>query len=136
VAAHHWIEAFQGRETGLGDVAPLPASWECDLANDALRWSRGVFDLFGLPPGVRLDRRAIVEMYVGESRVLLDRLRAEAIATCGSFTFDAQIRRINGELRWMRLTADVLAQNGRAIRLYGTKQDITAEVTAGGSPAR
>jgi len=87
-----------------------------------------VFDLFGLPLSARLDRRAIVEMYVGESRVLLDRLRAEAIATCGSFTFDAQIRRIDGELRWMRLTADVLAQNGRAIRLYGTKQDITAEI--------
>ncbi|MBC9033640.1 PAS domain-containing protein [Sphingomonas sp. JC676] len=128
MAAHQWIEAFQERQLGTGDVAPLAASWECDLANDGLRWAPGVFELFGLPLGARLDRREIVEMYVGESRVLLDRLRADAIATCGSFTFDAQIRRIDGELRWMRLTADVLAQNGRAVRLYGTKQDITAEI--------
>lgn len=128
MAAHHWIEAFQGREFSAGDVAPLPASWECDLADDTLRWSPGVYDLFGLPRGALLDRRAIVEMYVGESRQLLDRLRAEAIATCGSFTFDAQIRRVDGELRWMRLTADVLREHGRAVRLYGTKQDITDEI--------
>jgi PAS domain-containing protein len=128
VTVHSWIGAFEGRDSGPAEVAPLPASWECDLASDRLRWSPGVFDLFGLPMGVRIDRREIVEMYVGESRRLLDRLRAEAIATCGSFTFDAQIRRADGKLRWMRLTADIFCLNGRAVRLYGTKQDITAEI--------
>ena len=126
--SYPWIEAFQGRNSGLGNAAPLPASWECDLADDTLRWSPGVFELFGLPPDSRPDRREIVEMYVGESRALLDRLRAEAITTCGSFTFDAQIRRRDGELRWIRLTADVLVQDGRAVRLYGTKQDVTDEI--------
>ncbi|WP_256731384.1 diguanylate cyclase [Sphingomonas sp. dw_22] len=128
MSAYPWIEALQGRDADLGEITSLPASWECDLADNALRWAPGVFDLFGMPRGARLDRCAIVEMYVGESRAMLDRLRAEAIATCGSFTFDAQIRRPDGELRRMRLTADVLARGGRAVRLYGTKQDVTAEI--------
>jgi PAS domain-containing protein len=103
------------------------ASWQCDLSNDELRWMPGVFELFGIAPGTRVDRRAIVEMYCGESRELLHRLRSEAIAQCGSFTFEAQIRRLDGGLRWMRVTADVCRINGRAAYLYGTKQDITAE---------
>lgn len=128
MTAYQWIEAFKGCETGADGVTPLPASWECDLTNDALRWSPGVFDLFGIPRGVQVDRREVVEMYVGESRTSLDRLRADAIANRGSFTFDAQIRRPDGVLRWIRVTADVQCENGRAVLLYGTKQDVTAEI--------
>jgi len=110
---------------------PLPATWECDLATDSLTWSSGVYELFGLTPGTPLDRDAIVAMYLPESRVELDRLRAAAIAQCGSFTFEARIRRADGELRWMRVSADVVARNGRATHLYGSKQDITDDMARG-----
>lgn len=124
-----WIEALNECEND--GVTPLPASWECDLTNDALRWSPGVFDLFGIPRGTAVDRHDVLGMYVGESRALLDRLRADAIANCGSFTFDAQIRRPDGALRWIRITADVLCEKGRPVLLYGTKQDVTAEIAGG-----
>ncbi len=128
----HWIERFEARETVPGADMPeleRPAgSWECDLSNDALTWSTPVFELFGIPRGIRVDRRDIVEMYTRESRVLLDRLRSEAIANCGAFTFEAQIRRPDGALRWMRVSADVVCRGGRATHLYGIKQDITDEI--------
>jgi PAS domain-containing protein len=111
---------------------PLPAAWRCDLADDSLTWSPGVFELFGLPRGSRIDRREVVAMYCGESRDLLERLRTEAIARLRSFTFEARVRRADGALRWMRLTADVAVRGGRATHLYGTKQDITAEMAAFG----
>lgn len=107
----------------------LAASWRCDLSDDSLTWSAGVFDLFGIPPGTKIDRREIVEMYDGESREQLERLRAEAIASCGSFTFEARIHRRDGAMRWMRVTADVAAKDGRATHLYGLKQDITDEMS-------
>ena len=106
----------------------LPAAWQCDLATEALSWSGGVFDLFGIPRGSAVDRRSTLEFYTTESREMLEHLRARALAECGSFTFEAQIRRLNGELRWMRLSADVQKRNGKAVTLYGTKQDITAEM--------
>jgi PAS domain-containing protein len=128
----HWIERFEARETVPGGDMPeleRPAgTWQCDLSNDALTWSAPVFELFGIPRGIRVDRRDIVEMYTRESRVLLDRLRSEAIANCGAFTFEAQIRRPDGALRWMRVSADVVCRGGRATHLYGTKQDITDEI--------
>lgn len=109
-------------------VSPLAAAWQCDLADDSLRWTSGVFELFGIAPGTRIDRRETVAMYTAESRELLERLRSDAIANRGSFTFEAQIRRLDGEFRWMRVTADVASRNGRATHLYGQKQDITAEM--------
>ncbi len=117
-------------------LAPLASAWSCDLSNDTLAWSRGVFELFGIAPGTKVDRRDVIGLYLDESRELMERLRREAIATCGSFTIEAQIRRIDGEPRWMRLTADVQCSGRGPVRLYGEKQDITAERIAFGAGGR
>lgn len=111
-------------------VAALPVAWECDLADESLRWAPGVFDLFGLPRGAAIKRSEVVLQYLPDSRAELERLRSHAIATCGSFTFEAQIRSFDGALRWIRIAADVVSRDGRATHLYGTKQDVTAEMQA------
>lgn len=110
-------------------MMPIQAAWQCDLRDDSLTWSDGVYDLFGLPRGGALEREAIVAMYLPESQAELARLRSAAIAACGSFTFEAQIRRVDGQIRWMRITADVVSENGVARYLYGTKIDVTDEMT-------
>lgn len=109
-------------------MMPIQASWQCDLRDDSLSWSDGVYDLFGLPRGSAVAREEIVAMYLPESQAELARLRSEAIATCGSFTFEARIRRADGEIRWMRVTADVVCEKGVARYLYGSKIDVTEEM--------
>lgn len=102
-------------------------AWSCDLSTDELTWTPGVFDLFGFPRHIRVDRRETLEMYGAESREALERLRADAIRNRTGFTLDARIIRPDGEEKWMRLTAATRVSNGRAVMLYGMKQDITAE---------
>lgn len=102
-------------------------AWECDLPTETLNWTSGVFNLFGIPQGSKIDRRDIVGMYCDESREAMEWLRAEAIARHRGFTLDAEISRMDGERRWMRLTADVICHDGRPAQLYGLKQDITEE---------
>jgi PAS domain S-box-containing protein len=111
---------------------PLAARWSCDLAGDVLCWTPGVFDLFGIAPGTRLDRREVVEFYTPESRALMERLRAQAIAERGSFTMEAELRRADGTTRRMLLSADTLVRGGRVTHLHGIKQDITGEMAGGG----
>jgi PAS domain-containing protein len=111
-------------------VATLPVAWECDLADESLRWAPGVFDLFGLPRGAPIKRSDVVLHYVPQSRAELERLRSHAIATCGSFTFEAEICGFDGILRWIRIAADVVVRDGQATHLYGSKQDVTAEMLA------
>lgn len=102
-------------------------AWECDLSTEALSWTTGVFDLFGIPDGSEVTRRDTVAMYCDESREAMERLRMEAITRRRCFSMDARIRRIDGTHRWMRLTADVVCRGERVTHLYGLKHDITEE---------
>ncbi|MGE5721654.1 MAG: sensor histidine kinase [Sphingomonadales bacterium] len=104
--------------------------WECDLATEALSWTDGVYDLFELPRGSLVTRADILAMYEPESCRRVQELRARAIEEGGSFTIDAQIVTAKGNVRWMRLTADVEMEDGHPVRVFGTKQDITEEKAA------
>jgi len=102
-------------------------AWTCNLADSALSWTRGVYDIFGLPHGVAFDRRQTICLYTEASRDALERLRNEAIVRGGSFALDAQIRRPDGELRWMRIHGEMVRPGGAAPILHGLKQDVTED---------
>jgi C4-dicarboxylate-specific signal transduction histidine kinase len=104
--------------------------WECDLETEALTWTDGVYDLFELPRGSPLERATALLYYDEESRLEMERLRARTIREGGSFSLDIHIRTATGREKWIRLTADVERENGRSVRIFGTKQDITAEKSA------
>lgn len=105
--------------------------WECDLATETLIWTDGVYDLFELPRGLAIDRRDILAMYDEESRLEMERRRAEAVRDGTSFALDIRVRTARGNMRWLRLTADIEQDAaGRSVRIFGTKQDITQEKEA------
>lgn len=105
--------------------------WECDLATDTLIWTDGVYDLFELPRRSAIPRAKIVAMYEETSRAEMERERARAIRDGTSFALDILIRTARGNMRWLRLTADIEQDDeGRSVRIFGTKQDITQEKLA------
>ncbi len=101
--------------------------WSCTLPDEKLVWSDGIYDLFELPRGSKIDRAQTLAMYTPESARQMSALRAEAIATLGDFNFDAEIVTAKGNRRWMRITATVDGVDGRARRIFGMKQNITEE---------
>ncbi|HUD27333.1 MAG TPA: diguanylate cyclase [Novosphingobium sp.] len=103
------------------------SAWSCDLDTEGLEWGDGVFPIFGLERDMRLDRRDTVALYCEESRESMERQRRLAIETRSGFSMEAQIRQPGGELRWIRLAAMTRVENGRAVQLYGMKQDITQD---------
>ena len=95
--------------------------WECDLLDDSLTWSGGVFDIFGLPRGARVSRDEAVALYSEESRVAMERLRAHAVKHQRGFTLDVEINPAIGGRRRMRLIGAPVCEGGRAVRLHGLK---------------
>jgi PAS domain-containing protein len=100
--------------------------WECDLRDNALTWTAGVFDLFGLPRDAMIERDAIAALYTESSRAAMERLRAHAIKHRRGFTLDAEIVPVTGPHRWMRLIAAPVCVGPRVVRLHGDKQDVGA----------
>lgn len=101
--------------------------WSCTLPDERLIWTNGVYDIFELPRGSLVDRGTTLGMYTPDSARQMQALRAEAIATCGDFNFDAEITTSKGNHRWMRITATVDGVDGKARRIFGMKQNITEE---------
>lgn len=118
--------AIGGPERDVLDEIGIGA-WSCDLANDSLSWSPAVYRLFGFPQSDPLDRALTVSCYSDHSRPAMEALRAYAIRHRRGFTLDAMIRRPDGDMRWMRLSALPVIENGKVVRLCGTKQDVTVD---------
>jgi diguanylate cyclase (GGDEF)-like protein/PAS domain S-box-containing protein len=116
-------QALLARAAALAGIG----AWSCDLADERLTWTRGVYDLFGLPPDARIERGDAVALYEEESRERMERLRRAALRGDGPFTLEAEIIRPDGERRWMRLIGEVVSRAGKPVQLYGIKQDITEE---------
>lgn len=121
-----FIQKMFDRASRLGKIGV----WECDLATERLTWTDTVYDLFDVPRGVAISREATLACYEPNSRREMERLRTRAIENCSSFTVDVAIRTALGNARWIRITGDVEQENGRAVRIFGAKQDITCERVA------
>jgi hypothetical protein len=96
--------------------------WECDLADQSLIWSGGVYDLFGLERGIPVTRDQAIAHYTEDSRARLESLRTYAIRKLAGFTLDVEIRAAAvGESRRMRLIAAPVFAGDSAVRLHGLK---------------
>ena len=111
------VEPAQIGELGLHHAG----LWECDLSDDSLTWSGGVFDIFGLPRGARVSRSDVLALYCEESRAAMERLRAHSIKHRRGFTLDVEINAATGGRRRMRLIGAPVCEQGRAVRLHGLK---------------
>lgn len=123
--------ALLQRQDGLLRQADLPGGvglWSCRLRDEALEWSGNSYDLFGLPRGTRLHRPRILEMYEAASLRLLNVLRTKALARLQNFEFDSEIVTPQGERRWLRTRAGIETRAGVPVRLFGTHQDVTADI--------
>jgi diguanylate cyclase (GGDEF)-like protein len=137
IAAQDALIAAQARELAHSRKIFARASeaaqigvWECELTDNSLRWSDVVYDIFDLPRGSMPDRATALALYTPESRAEMERRRSQAIAERSSFTFDAEIVTAKGVQKFMRITAQVECEDGVAVRIFGMKQDITAEKRA------
>ncbi|WP_244472714.1 sensor domain-containing diguanylate cyclase [Methylobacterium sp. Leaf89] len=101
--------------------------WQCDLPDESLRWSEGVYDLFEFPHGSPVSRPETLACYTEEARRHLVAVRAEAIGRRSPFTLDAEIVAGRGSRRWIRITGSVETRAGVPVRLFGFKQDITEQ---------
>lgn len=111
------IEPTRVGELGLHHAG----CWECDLTDNSLTWSGGVYDIFGLPRGILVSRPQSVTFYREESRAKMENLRSHAIRHRRGFTLDVEIRAATGEVRWVRLIAAPVLEAGRITHLHGLK---------------
>lgn len=104
-------------ERGLG-------LWHCDLANETLSWTAGVYDMFGLERHSHVPRPLSVSLYAPASREPMERLRSYAIRHKRGFTLDVDICQADGmgHCAMRLIAAPVVNETGEVTALHGVKQ--------------
>jgi hypothetical protein len=99
--------------------------WRCDVAhNDDLTWSDQVYDLFGLAAGSPILRDWAVARYSEASKEALRRVRKFGLTRDFGFILDAEIDPEGAPVRWIRVLAVPVIENGRLVALHGVKRAI------------
>jgi GGDEF domain-containing protein/PAS domain-containing protein len=102
-------------------------AWERDVETDQLEWSDGLYKLHEVE---RTDSTILHDhfhLYPEPERSQLSKLMATSRATNSGFTFEGRMYTAEGNLRWVRVVSDVEVVDGRVVRRFGMKQDITEQ---------
>lgn len=107
----------------IGELGPHHAGlWECDLSDESLIWSGGVYDIFGVERGSPMTRPDALACYSEDSRVKVERLRSHALQHRHGFTIDVEIRAAAvGKVRRVRVIGAPSPETGCPTRLRGLK---------------
>jgi diguanylate cyclase (GGDEF)-like protein/PAS domain S-box-containing protein len=107
-----------GKVAGVG-------GWDVDLVSGQLFWSDETCRIHGLAPGYCPTMDEAINFYVPEARPVIQAAVETALAGEGGFDLALQIKRVDGQLVWVRAVGSVEFVDGKAVRLTGAFQDIT-----------
>nr|WP_289852203.1 PAS domain-containing protein [Rhizobium sp. SSA_523] len=107
--------------TGIG-------TFDFDLLANSLEWDDRCRELFGLPPGSQVTYETFLRGLHEEDRQRIDAEVVAALSPAGNGAYDVIYRTVgafDGQIRWVAAKGKTYFENGKAVRLIGTVQDIT-----------
>ncbi|WP_156360038.1 PAS domain-containing protein [Sphingomonas sp. Leaf10] len=121
----------QQRLLAMAESAARLGHWRLNLMDRRNLWSPEIFRIHGLPQGEEPSLEASINFYHPEDRAMVRAQIDRAIATGGSFAFDARLVRRDGTIRWVASRGQAeRGQGAEVVGLFGVLQDTTEQVAA------
>lgn len=126
-------EALRYREGQLAEAqrAARLGCWELELSSGRLTWSEEMYRLWGWDPGQEITREAFLATVHPDDRQQLLEAGGRLGQTGEPGFVDFRATVADGSQRWFRGEAHMLLdEEGTAVKLFGTDQDITEQKQA------
>ncbi|HXF60019.1 MAG TPA: PAS domain S-box protein [Caldilineaceae bacterium] len=121
--------ALEKRERQLSEAQRLTqiGSWEWDIQADVILWSRELYRIYGLDPGVGpLTYQDFLARLHPDDRPMVEQIIAQALRDARPFRFEHRIVRPDSAVRYIQAQGRVVVDDqGQSVVMYGTGQDIT-----------
>ena len=123
-------EALRKSEALLNEVGNISkiGGWEMDLKTRQAEWTQETYHIVEIEPGQPIpgpDQH--LEYYLPEYRETVSRAIQELIEEGRPLYFEAPLKTAKGNIKWCRAMGQAIRENGEAMRLVGTFQDITEQ---------
>ncbi|RKT54978.1 putative bifunctional diguanylate cyclase/phosphodiesterase [Saccharothrix australiensis] len=102
-------------------------TWEWHIPEDRLVWSDTLLEMFGFPPGTRLDFDAYAELVHPEDLPMIQATLEEAMRSGAGFSYTHRMMLADRcTERWFECFGEIVsAEDGTPLRAVGTAHDIT-----------
>ena len=112
-----------GRMAGVG-------GWEIDLPSGTVHWTDETARLHGFEAGYQPTLEQGINFYVPEVRPAIFAAIEKATTDGLPWELEAQVMRADGSRMWAMVKGSVEFTDGKAVRMSGAFQDVTARVLA------
>ncbi len=101
-------------------------SWEWEIPANKLTWSDEMYRIYGLTPGEKISFEGFLEFIPADERPRVKNIIEHGSRERKPFSFEYPIVLLNGVRRLMHGQATTVFDNdGQAVKMYGTGQDMT-----------
>jgi PAS domain S-box-containing protein len=101
-------------------------SWEWDIRRDVVTWSDELYRMFGVDPRAGpVDYATYLESLHPDDRGFVREIIARARTECRPFAFEHRVLRPDGSVRTISGRGRVIVEDGEAVAMVGTSQDVT-----------
>lgn len=123
------LRAAQAFLTRTGKIAGV-GGWELDLASGAITWSDETRRIHEVAPNYQPTLESAISFYAPGARELIDGAVRAAMERGDPWDLELPFVTATGRAIWVRSVGEVERQDGQAIRMAGTFQDITGRRAA------
>lgn len=109
-----------------GELAKV-GGWELDLTTMTPYWSDQIFKIHEVPPGHQPTLEQAIEFYAPEARPVIEQAMKEAIEHDAPYDLELPLVTATGKHIWIRTIGRATFEDGKAVRLSGSFQDITEQ---------
>ena len=110
-----------GKMAGIG-------GWEVDLKTNSIYWSAETCHIHEAPIDYQPSLENALDFYSSESKPLIEAAVKKCIEKGEPWDLELTIINFNSELVWVRAVGSAEFENGKAVRMVGTFQNINEEV--------
>ena len=119
------LEASEEFLDRAGEIAGIGA-WSFDLRTEAIRWSDRTCLIHEMGPGHVPSLAEGLNYYTPESRVILEAAIQQCIENGTPYDLELTVITAKARTIWVRVAGELETQQGKAVRMFGVFQDITA----------
>ncbi|MCF8031960.1 MAG: PAS domain S-box protein [Desulfarculaceae bacterium] len=121
-------QELKEREALLNEVGAIAkiGGWEMDLVTRQSKWTKGTYDIVEIEPGQPIPGPDDhVDWYLPKYRDMIKEAMRALVEDDVPLDFEAEAKTGKGKIKWCRALGRAERVNGKAVRVYGTFQDIT-----------